>query len=157
MERTQSVAGECFNAPARTFKMGSGSTLLYTGRRDAWKTPLEAKGCGHTMQIVARYGVFRNDRDGEAQRIGSVYIERKIEGTRPHYRAVVAPDATTPSKFREMGLQFAGELQRTQSVVEIEQVPAALRIVADFLTDSGLRWELDGRRPGDTEPGEDHE
>lgn len=154
MERTQSVAGECFNASVRTFTIGRGRRRIYTGRRDAWKRGLEACGCGHVFKIVARYGIFRGS-SVEPQRLGSVYIERKYKGERAHYRAVVAPDAATPAKFKAMGLRFAGELEPTQSVAEHEQVPKALRMVDDFLTRSGLRWELDGVKPGDTEPGDD--
>lgn len=153
MERTQSVTGECFNPSVRTFSLGRGPTNIYTGRRDGWKKPLEACGCGHTMKIVARYGVFRDSRGGEMVRLGSIYIERKFVGPTPFYRAVVAPDSETSDKFREMGLRFAGKFTRSQPAAEHEQVPEALRIVNDFLTRSGLRWELDGLGPGGTWPG----
>jgi len=158
MERTQSVAGECHNPAIRTFALGRrGLHRLYTGRRDSWQKPLRAEGCGHSMNIVARYGVFR---EGGAlyepdTRLGSVYIERKLIGGRAHYRAVVAPCAQTCPKFAAMGLRFAGEFARNQNHVEHDQVPKALALIEDFLTRSGLRWELNGHRPEDTEPGDE--
>ena len=155
MERTQSVAGECFEPAKRSFTLGRGSGLLFTGRRDAWTRGLEAVGCGHVMRVVARYGVFRAGvGDAPPLRLGSIYIERKYDGTPiPHYRAVVAPDAAAPGKFRGMGLRFAGCFERGQVSVEHDQVPEALRLVRDYLRRVGLAWELDGRKPGDTEPG----
>jgi len=157
MERTHSVVGECHNPAVRTFALGRGLHRLYTGRRDSWQKPLRADGCGHSMKIVARYGVFREGGDPSKRdtRLGSVYIERKLIGTRPHFRAVVAPCAETRPKFAAMGLRFAGGFARNQHQVEHDQVPKALAIVEDFLTRSGLRWELNGHRPEDTEPGDE--